>query len=67
MKIAFSTSGNDLSAPLDTRFGRAPKFLIYDLDGESFAVVDNQQNLNAFAGRESSRRKPWPAWEPSVW
>ena len=30
MKIAFSTSGNYLNAPLDTRFGRAAKFLIYD-------------------------------------
>jgi predicted Fe-Mo cluster-binding NifX family protein len=50
MKIAFSTSGNDLNAPLDSRFGRAPKFLIYDLDGNSFEVVDNEQNLNAAQG-----------------
>ena len=50
MKTAFSTSWKDLDAPMDSRFGRAPKFLIYDLDGESFAVVDNQQNLNAVHG-----------------
>lgn len=50
MKIAFSTSGNDLNAPLDSRFGRSPKFLIYDLDGNSFEVVDNEQNLNAAQG-----------------
>lgn len=50
MKLAFTTSGNDLNAPLDTRFGRAPKFLIYDLDSDTFAVVDNQQNLNAAHG-----------------
>jgi len=50
MKIAFSTSGNDLSAPLDTRFGRAPKFLIFDTDTESVALVDNTQNLNAAQG-----------------
>lgn len=50
MKIAFTTSGNELNAPLDSRFGRAPKFLVYDLDSEAFEVVDNQQNLNAAQG-----------------
>lgn len=50
MKIAFTASGNDLNAPLDNRFGRAAKFLIYDLDGGKFEVIDNQQNLNAAQG-----------------
>jgi len=50
MKIAFSTSGNTLDSPLDARFGRAPLFLIYDLNSESFEMVDNQQNLNAAQG-----------------
>jgi predicted Fe-Mo cluster-binding NifX family protein len=50
MKIAFSTSGNELNAPLDTRFGRALKFLIYDLENETFDLVDNKQNLNATQG-----------------
>ena len=50
MKIAFSTSGDTLDAPLDSRFGRAPKFLVYDLDADSFEVVDNKQNLNATQG-----------------
>jgi len=50
MKIVFTTSGNDLNAPLDSRFGRAPKFLAYDLDSEIFEVVDNQQNMNAAQG-----------------
>lgn len=50
MKIAFSTSGNDLSAPLDTRFGRAPKFLVYDTDTKAVTIVDNTQNLNAAQG-----------------
>ena len=50
MKIAFTTSGDDLSAPLDSRFGRAPKFLIYDLGSGSFEVFDNKQNLNAAQG-----------------
>ncbi len=50
MKIAFSTSGTDLNAPLDTRFGRAAKFLVYDTENASFTVVDNAQNLNAAQG-----------------
>ena len=50
MKIAFSTSGADLSAPLDTRFGRAARFLIFDSDDSTFTVVANEQNLNAIQG-----------------
>jgi len=50
MKIALSTSGAELAAPLDTRFGRAAKFLVYDTEALTFAVIDNQQNLNAAQG-----------------
>lgn len=50
MKIAFTTSGNSLDAPLDSRFGRAPKFLVYDLENGTFEIVDNEQNLNAAQG-----------------
>ena len=50
MKIAFTTSGDDLNSPLDSRFGRAPKFLIYDTDADKFEVLDNLQNLNAAQG-----------------
>ncbi len=50
MRIAFTTSGETLDAPLDSRFGRAPKFLIYDLDTNTLEVIDNGQNLNAAQG-----------------
>ena len=50
MKIAFTTSGDDIHAPLDPRFGRAPKFLIYDLDHDTYRVVDNLQNQSAAQG-----------------
>ncbi|MFA6929394.1 MAG: NifB/NifX family molybdenum-iron cluster-binding protein [Lentisphaeria bacterium] len=50
MKIAITTAGKDLSAALDKRFGRAPTFLIYDLEQETFTLIDNQQNLNAAQG-----------------
>jgi len=50
MKVAFTSSGSNLDAPLDGRFGRAPKFILYDLDNNAFGVIDNQQNLNAAQG-----------------
>lgn len=50
MKIAFTTAGNDLNAPVYDRFGRAPRFIIYDTDTDSFEVVDNSVNLNAPQG-----------------
>ncbi len=50
MKIMLTTSGDDLNAPLDSRFGRAPKFLLYDMESETFEVVDNRQNVNAAQG-----------------
>ncbi|MBK7701797.1 MAG: NifB/NifX family molybdenum-iron cluster-binding protein [bacterium] len=50
MKLVFTTSGDDLDAPLDSRFGRAPKYLLYDLEGGAFSVVDNRQNLDAAQG-----------------
>lgn len=50
MKIAFTTSGSDLEAPLNSTFGRAPGFLVYDLAGGTYTVVDNRQNLSASQG-----------------
>ncbi len=50
MKIAFSSSGDSLESPFDSRFGRCRKFIIYDDAADSFEVVDNSQNLNAAQG-----------------
>jgi predicted Fe-Mo cluster-binding NifX family protein len=50
VKIAFTTSGSDINAPLDRRFGRAAKFLVYDLESETFEVVDNSNNVSAAHG-----------------
>lgn len=50
MKIAIATSGNDLSAPLDPRFGRAVRFLVYDTEAKTFELAGNEQNLNAAQG-----------------
>jgi len=50
VKLALTTSGQDLDAPLDPRFGRASRFLVYDLETDTFAVIDNAQNLAAAQG-----------------
>jgi predicted Fe-Mo cluster-binding NifX family protein len=50
MKVVFTTSGDNLDAPLDPRFGRAQRFLVYDLDQASFELVENNQNYNAMQG-----------------
>lgn len=50
MKIALTTSGNDLQAPLDPRFGRAPNYLVYDLEGSTFELIDNQKSQESSHG-----------------
>ena len=50
MKIAFTTSGDSLDAPMDDRFGRAPRILVYDLASSDFVLLDNEENMNAAQG-----------------
>lgn len=50
MKVAITTSGRDLSAPLDPRFGRAAGFLIVDTETDATSYEANEQNLNAAQG-----------------
>ena len=50
MKIAVTTSGKDLNSPFESRFGRAPGFIIYDTETKEFQAVDNSMNLNAAQG-----------------
>ena len=50
MKIVITSAGNDLSAAVDSRFGRAINFILYDTDAGTFTVHDNRQNLNAMQG-----------------
>lgn len=50
MKIAITTAGDNLAAALDSRFGRAARFLIYNTDTKDFQSIDNTQNLNAPQG-----------------
>ena len=50
MRIAVTTQGNDLSAQIDSRFGRAPKFLVVDTETMRFDVVANTQSLDLAQG-----------------
>lgn len=50
MKIAVSVQGTTLDDPVDERFGRAARFIIYDLADESCEVLDNKQVYNAPQG-----------------
>ena len=50
MKIAITSQGKDLDSPMDPRFGRAPYILIVDMERDSFEVLDNSENVNAFKG-----------------
>lgn len=50
MKVAITSTGTDLSSPLDPRFGRAKYFLLVDTDSYAVTVQDNAVNLNAAQG-----------------
>lgn len=50
MKIAFPTNGSDLSAALEVRFGRAPRFLLFESKSGTFELIDNAQNMSAAQG-----------------
>jgi predicted Fe-Mo cluster-binding NifX family protein len=46
MIIAISASGATEKSELDTRFGRAAWFVLYDTDTEKYSAIPNEQNLN---------------------
>ena len=50
MKIACTTTGNDLQSPVDPRFGRAARILIVDTDTDVFTVIDNAAGVAASGG-----------------
>jgi predicted Fe-Mo cluster-binding NifX family protein len=50
MNVAITAQGTELTAPVETRFGRAPYFLLVDTETGHFTVHDNVQNVNAPQG-----------------
>ena len=50
MRVAISAQGESLEALVDSRFGRAAKFLLVDTDTMSLQVIENTQSLNLARG-----------------
>jgi len=50
MKIAISTTGNNLDAEVELRFGRASSFLLFDTETKEFLILDNSVQVNAMQG-----------------
>jgi len=50
MKIAVTSTGKDMNSALDSRFGRAAAFVVYDTETDEVQAVDNRMNLNAAQG-----------------
>ncbi len=50
MKLAITTTGHDLAAPLNPSFGRAAAFVIYETNDQSFTHLRNTQQLDAVQG-----------------
>jgi len=46
MRIAITTQGEGLSAEVDSRFGRAPRFLIVDTETMTSQMIQNSQSLD---------------------
>jgi predicted Fe-Mo cluster-binding NifX family protein len=56
MKIAVSSSGQNLGSPIDPRFGRCAYFLIVETDDMSFnAFVNESETLRGGAGIQSAQ------------
>ena len=50
MKIAFTTTDKGWDAQIDTRFGRANGFFIFDEESQTEKYVSNEQNVKALHG-----------------
>lgn len=50
MKIAITAHGEDREANVDSRFGRADYFVLYDQDNDTWDCLPNTQNLEAAHG-----------------
>jgi len=58
MKIVFTTKGSSWESPMDSRFGRAEIFLVYDDKIDKFEVLDNSatESMEHGVGGQSSKK-----------
>jgi predicted Fe-Mo cluster-binding NifX family protein len=66
MRIAVTTQGKDLDAQIDSRFGRAPNFLVLDTETMHFDVVANTQSLELSQGAGIQSAQNVLAHKPEV-
>ncbi|KAA0005353.1 MAG: dinitrogenase iron-molybdenum cofactor biosynthesis protein [Thermoplasmata archaeon] len=45
MKIGITSTGKDLSATVDPRFGRCPYFIVIDLDSMEYECIENEYTM----------------------
>ena len=50
MKIAITAGGSTLDSPVDQRFGRAPRFILFDTETRTHEPIDNTQALDSAQG-----------------
>jgi len=50
MKISITSTGISLDSAIDSRFGRAKTFIVFDTETNGFEAINNTQNLNASQG-----------------
>lgn len=50
MKIAVTSTGDNLNGDVDPRFGRAGYLIIFDSDTGKFEAVNNRMNIDAVHG-----------------
>lgn len=50
MKILFTSRGKDLDSEVDSRFGRADGFVLFDEETKEITWHDNTQNIHAAHG-----------------
>jgi len=46
MKVCVTSTGPSLDSRVDLRFGRAPYFIVFDVEARSYEVIENKQQLD---------------------
>ena len=57
MKIAITATGGERNSEIDSRFGRAQGFVIYDMENDTIEFQDNGTGVNASHGAGTQSAK----------
>ncbi len=50
MKIAVTSVDGSVDGPVDERFGRARRFIVYDIEARSYTIIDNTASTDSVKG-----------------